>query len=165
VDGHIAGRIALIPMAIFSTGCQTTQKELPKSDFQFYLESKENSKDEIWSASATMPISALKINIYAYPILLAGDVELAHISESNFGKCISFKLTQRATVEFYKLSVECVGQKIIFIFNGKALGLSMPIANVIRDGTFIIFPEVEEEDLEALLRDINDTVMKLKKLQ
>jgi hypothetical protein len=152
-------------MAIFFQGCQTTSKKLPKSDFQFYLESKENSKDEIWSASVTMPISALKINIYSCPIVFAKDVEFARIGESGFGKCISFKLTQRATIEFYKLSAECVGRKIIFIFNGKALGLSAPIDHAIGDGVFIIFPEMEEEELESLVGDINDTAVKLKKLK
>jgi hypothetical protein len=157
--------MALILVAAFFQGCQTTSKELPKSDFQIYLESKESSEDKIWSASTTMPVSALKINICSYPILFAGDVEFARISESNFGKCILFKLTQRATIELYKLSVECAGRKIIFIFNGKALGLSMPIGDAIGDGTFVIFPEIEEENLESLVTDINDTIAKLKKLK
>ncbi|MDR0590449.1 MAG: hypothetical protein LBG09_01140 [Puniceicoccales bacterium] len=145
-------------------GCQTA-KDLPKSDFHFYIESKENSPNTTWIPTAVLPISGLSIGVCSYPAFFAKDVEFARTVASNFGKCILFKLTQQAAFELYKLSVECSGRKIIFIFNGKALGLSTPIDGTIRDGAFTIFPEVDESELEMLVADINDTVAKIKKLK
>ncbi|MDR2812463.1 MAG: hypothetical protein LBB05_01565 [Puniceicoccales bacterium] len=160
----ILGRTFFAVALIFFAGCQTS-KDLPKCDFQFFIEQKSNADDFLWSSTATMPISHLTINICSQPILLANDMESVRIAQSNFGKFLVFQLTQRAAVEFYKLSVEGLGRKIVFVFNGKALGLSMPIRNVTLDGTLAIFPEIEDHELDQLVKDINDTITKLKKIK
>ncbi|MDR1591096.1 MAG: hypothetical protein LBR92_03855 [Puniceicoccales bacterium] len=154
--------VVLVALGLLFGGCKTI-KDLPKSDFQFFIEQKSNRDDLFWSSTAILPISQLNINICSQPILLANDVESVSIAQSNFGKCLIFQLTQRSAIEFYKLSVDGLGRKIVFVFNGKALGLSMPICNATLDGTFAIFPETE--DLEPLVKDINDTILKLKKLK
>ncbi|MDR1303167.1 MAG: hypothetical protein LBJ81_00935 [Puniceicoccales bacterium] len=145
-------------------GCQTA-KDLPKSDFHFYIESKENSQNATWIPTAILPVSGLSVGVCSYPAFFPKDVEFARIVTSNFGKCILFKLTQQAAIELYKLSVECSGRKIVFAFNGKALGLSAPIDGTIMDGAFTIFPEVEESELETLVAEINDAATKVKNLK
>jgi hypothetical protein len=160
-------RVSLLGLSLLlglSGGCQTN-RDLPKSDFHFYIESHENSQNASWIPTAVMPISGVSISICTCPAFFSKDVEFARTATSNFGKCILFKLTQQAAVELYKLSVECTGRKIIFTFNGRALGLSMPIANPIMDGTFAIFPEIEESELETLVADINDAAHKIKKMK
>jgi hypothetical protein len=157
-------RVLLLILGLLFGGCKTT-KDLPKFDFQFFIEQKSNTDDFLWSSTATMPISHLSINICSQPILLANDIEWVRIAQSNFGKCLIFQLTQRAAIEFYKLSVEGLGRKIVFVFNGKSLGLSMPISNTTLDGTLAIFPEMEDDALDQLVIDINDTIVKLKKLK
>jgi hypothetical protein len=157
-------RVGLVALGLFFGGCKTT-KDLPKSDFQFFIEQKSDTDSFLWSSTATMPVSHLSINICSQPILLANDIELVRIAQSNFGKCLIFQLTQRAAIEFYKLSVDGIGRKIVFVFNGKAIGLSLPIRNATSDGTFAIFPEMEDHELDQLAEDINDTIVKLKKLK
>jgi hypothetical protein len=154
--------LLLIP-EIFLTGCQTT-KELPSSNFHFFLEQGSNEENLVWSSMAVMPISDLKINICSQPIFFATDIDLVRIAESNFGKCLIFQLTQRAAIEFYKLSVEGLGRKIVFVLNGKVLGLVLPISNAM-EGTFAIFPEMDEGELDQLVADLNDAVKQLKKLK
>jgi hypothetical protein len=151
-------------ISLLFVGCRTA-KDLPKSDFFFYVESKEKGKHLAWSPTATMPVSKLKINICPYPFLFSKDVDFAQITTSNFGKCILFKLTKQASIEFYKLSVEGAGRKIVFVFDNAPMGLSMPIPHATMDGTFIIFPEIEENKLESLIIDINETIAKMKKLK
>jgi hypothetical protein len=162
-ERRILGSVALLLLCL-AGGCQTV-RDLPKSDFHFYIESKENSQNATWIPTAVLPVSGLSIGVCSYPALFPKDVEFARIVTSNFGKCILFKLTQQAAIELYKLSVECSGRKIIFVFNGKALGLSMPIDGTIMDGAFTIFPEVDESELETLVADINDTANKVKKIK
>ncbi|MDR0417969.1 MAG: hypothetical protein LBH08_00845 [Puniceicoccales bacterium] len=157
-------RIFFFVTLIFFTSCQTT-KDLPKFDFQFFIEQKSKGDDFVWSSTATMPVSHLSIHICSQPILLAGDIESVRITQSNFGKCLIFQLTQRAAIEFYKLSVEGLNRKIVFVFNGKAIGLSMPIRDAKPDGTFVIFPEMEDHELDQLVKDIDDTIVKLRKLR
>jgi hypothetical protein len=156
--------VGLLLLGLSICGCKTT-KDLPKCDFQFFIEQKSNADDFPWSSTATMPVSHLSINICSQPILLASDMESVRIAQSNFGKCLIFLLTQRATIEFYRLSVEGLGRKIVFVFNGRALGLSMPIHNATPDGTLAIFPEMEDRELDQLVADANDTIAKLKKLK
>lgn len=156
--------MGLLMVGLLLGGCRTA-KDLPKSDFQFFIEQKSDMDNFLWSSTATMPISHLSINICSQPILLANDVESVRIAQSNFGKCLIFQLTQRAAIEIYKLSVDGVGRKIVFVFNGKALGLSLPIRNTTLDGTFAIFPEMEDHELDQLAKDVNDTIVKLKKLK
>ncbi|MDR1366506.1 MAG: hypothetical protein LBJ13_01190 [Puniceicoccales bacterium] len=158
------GRVFFFVALIFFTSCQTT-KDLPKFDFQFFIEQKSNGGDFIWASTATMPVSHLNIPICSQPILLAGDIESVRIAQSNFGKCLIFQLTQRAAIEFYKLSVEGLNRKIVFVFNGKSVGLSMPIRDTKPDGTFAIFPEMEDHELDQLVKDISDTIVKLRKLK
>ncbi|MDR2372169.1 MAG: hypothetical protein LBD60_03420 [Puniceicoccales bacterium] len=157
-------RVGLAVVGLLLGGCRTA-KDLPKSDFQFFIEQKSDTNNFLWSSTATMPVSHLSINICSQPILFANDIESVRIAQSNFGKCLIFQLTQRAAIEFYRLSVDGLGRKIIFVFNGKTLGLSLPIRNTTLDGTFTIFPEMEDHELDQLVEDINDTVVKLKKLK
>ncbi|MDR2807061.1 MAG: hypothetical protein LBB11_02810 [Puniceicoccales bacterium] len=161
----VSGNILWLWGLVLLSGCQTAKKEFPKSNFHFFIESNEGAPYELWSATATMIISGLKFPICSCPAILASDVDWAQITTSNFGQCILFKLTQRASVELYKLSTVCIGRRIIFAFDGQALGLSMPMSAAITDGTLIIFPEVEEEKLASLVDKINDIVTKLKKLK
>ncbi|MDR3317588.1 MAG: hypothetical protein LBS71_02150 [Puniceicoccales bacterium] len=151
-------------ITLFLNGCQTA-KNLPKSDFHFYIESNETSANALWIRTATMPVSDLKINICPYPALLAKDVEFAQLIPSNVGQCILFKFTHPASVMLYQLSVESVGRKIVLIFNGQPIGLSMPINSTIMDGTLAIFPEINEDELKSVIKEINDTVVKIKKLK
>jgi hypothetical protein len=155
-------RVGLLLLGLFFAGCKTT-KDLPKDDFQFFIEQKSNGDDFLWASTATLPVSQLSVRICSQPILLASDIESVSIAQSNFGQCLIFQLTQRAAIEFYRLSVDGLGRKIVFVFNGKALGLSMPIHSTTLDGTFAIFPETE--DLEPLVKAIGDAILKLKKLK
>jgi hypothetical protein len=139
--------------------------DLPKSNFDFFIEQKSSDNEQIWSATATLPISNLAINICQHPIFLASDIDFITLANSNFGRCIVFQLNQHAAVEFYKLSVDCIGRKIVFVLNGRPLGISLPISGVVSGGAFSVFPEVEDDQLEKLIEELNDVVGKLKKLK
>lgn len=145
-------------------GCQTT-KELPKDDFYFFIEQTDDSDHMIWSGVATLPISQTQVKICNQPILLASDIDCVRIAESNFGKCLIFQLTQRAAIQFFRIIVDSLGRKIVLFFNGKPLGLSLPLEKASLDGTIAIFPEIYDENLDKLVNDLNSAICAIKKLK
>lgn len=91
----------------------------------------------------------------------------AHVSrsESNLGPCLIFHLMQRAIIQFCQLAMEGIGRKIVLCINGQTLGVSSPLQSENFEGTIAVFPEIADDQNDALIRDLNDAIAKLQKLQ
>lgn len=158
------GYRVLLWLLLLLVGCQTT-KELPKNDFQIFIEQQEDSDGLLWASTATLPISQVKIRICNQPVLCPGDMEYVRTTESDFGSCFVFQLTQRAAIQFYRIAIDGQGRKMVLVFNGRPIGLSLPIQQNSLDGTVTIFPEIDEEELSQMADDINQVITSLRKLK
>lgn len=145
---------------LFLAGCQST-KELPKSDFKIFIE----QSDSAWSVTATMPMSQVTIPIYPQPIFFATDIDHVSVESSNLGPCLSFYLTRRAAITFYRFSVESLGRKLVLIKDGEPIGLSLPIQDTDFQGAFLIFPEIDPAILPHLTDELNQIIAQLNRLK
>lgn len=84
----------------------------------------------------------------------------AHVSrsESNLGPCLR-------KIQFCHLAMEGIGRKIVLCINGQTLGVSSPLQSENFEGTIAVFPEIADDQNDALIRDLNDAIAKLQKLQ
>lgn len=84
----------------------------------------------------------------------------AHVSrsESNLGPCLR-------KIQFCQLAMEGIGRKIVLCINGQTLGVSSPLQSENFEGTIAVFPEIADDQNDALIRELNDAIAKLQKLQ
>ncbi|UPA28197.1 MAG: hypothetical protein LW808_002720 [Verrucomicrobiota bacterium] len=149
---------------VLCAGCRTA-RDLPQTDFQFFIEQSPRTGGLIWSHRLQLPISKLQMPVCAQPILLASDIAHVSRSESNLGPCLIFHLRQRAMIQFCQLVMEGIGRKIVLCVNGQPLGVSSPLQSENFEGTITIFPEVADTQIDVLIKELNNTLVKLQKLQ
>lgn len=145
---------------VAAVGCNssTKKKNYPVTVARFFLEADENSA----FASATLPISAVKIAINNKPVLTEFDFTSMQIGESDLGKFLVFNLTPDAARDIYRVTGSNQGKRLVLFINDSPVGARM-IDRAFNAGSIGVFVALPEELLPELVKNLNLTSVDIQK--
>ncbi len=150
----IVGAAALLSLA----GCSTTApRDFTPTQARLFLESTDAS-----APSVKLPKSGVIINVSSKAIITEGDIVNAEVVQVELGKCLLLEVTPAAARDLYRLTVVNQGRRLVLRLNGVALGARL-IDGPFAEGTVIIFVEMTDTELTALVRDLKRTSAELQK--
>ena len=82
--------------------------------------------------------------------------------EVELGRCLMFKLTPAAARDLYRLSVQSQGRRLVLVVNGAPLG-ARRIERPFDDGTVLIFAEINDTELPALVGNMRKSSAELQR--
>jgi hypothetical protein len=146
------GRLLAIFALMLFGGCATT----PSHDYtpavaRFYLES-----TDARSATITLPQSGVQVAVASQPVLTETDITNVEVAKVELGECLMFQLTSAATRDLYRLTGSNQGRRLVLTLNGMPLG-ARRIEQPLADGAVLIFVEVPDSDLPALVARLKKT--------
>ena len=133
-------------------GCSSAPASLERTTLaRLFLESR-----DLTGARTILPQSETVIFVAAKPVFTEFDFVEVEISETELGKCLSFRFTAAAARDLYRLSVVNVGQRLVLTVDGNAMG-ARRIQRPVEDGRLLVFVETPDERLPALQESLQET--------
>ncbi len=154
--------VLLILTGLVLTACQTSSPKEPATApliARFYLEAK---PDEA-AVTVHLPQSGINLNVAPKPVFSEYDLSDAEIARVELGLCLQVKFTPAATRDLYRLSVPAQGRRLVLSLNDEFLGVHR-IEHAMADGLVLIFIEVPEERLPALVKQLKNTSAELARI-
>ncbi len=138
--------LALLP------GCHTAEKvDYTPTLTRFFLEQGDGH-----GVTATLPKSGVKIVIGTKPVFTEGDVLNVELMQVEMGKCLMFQFTPAAARDLYRVSGASQGRRLVLMLNNEPLG-ARRIEGPFSDGTVLVFVEMPDEALPALVTNLKKT--------
>jgi hypothetical protein len=141
----------LLGAALVLAGCHTPPRDYTPTAARFYLEASSGE-----GAVMTLPQSGVQVPISAKPVLSEFDIVDAELVQVELGRCLMFRLTPSAARDLYRLTASHQGSRLVLTLNGVALG-ARRIDGPMGEGTVLIFVEMPDEQLPALVRNLKLT--------
>jgi len=143
---------ALIAFALLGSGCASWQKpsSQPGAYAWFLLEADPDKE----GFPLGLPVSGVAIRVAPKPVISEFDIVEAAVAEVDLGHCLALRLTGEAARDLYRMSVSQMGKRLVLLVNGRALGARV-LDGAIEGGVLFVFVEVTDEELHALVREIN----------
>jgi hypothetical protein len=148
-------------VAVFSAaGCNSPSK---KHDYEttatrFFIEANEGDA----FASAVLPISGVRVAVSNKPFITELDIVHVDSAASDMGKYLVFQLTPSASRDLYRFTGDNQGKRVIAAINGVALG-ARQIDRPFDGGYIAIFVEMPDDQLPALIKNLNATCADIQK--
>ncbi len=151
--------LGLVTM-FFVTGCNSLSK---KHDYEttaarFFIEANEGDA----FASAVLPISGVRVAVSSKPFITELDIVHVDLATSDMGHYLVFQLTASASRDLYRFTGDNQGKRVIVAINGVALG-ARQIDRPFNGGYIAIFVEIPEDQLPALIKNLNATSADIQK--
>ncbi len=148
-------RRVLATIALFAAGCQTTRVEEERALARFYLETRGAGVE------VSLPVSEVTLAIEAKPVLTEFDFVAVELAEVELGRCVLFRLTREAARDLYRLTAANQGRRLVLTIDGEAVG-ARPIEAPMGDGELLVFVEVSDAELDALVRRLQQTTARVR---
>ena len=144
---------SLLLVAALLGGCQSP----PPASFQpvavrFFLETRPGEP----GVPVQLPQSGVTLRVGARPVLGEFDVVNAEVAQVELGRCLMVQLTPAAARDLYRLSAGAQGRRLVLTLNDRVLG-ARRIDQTMADGTVLVFVELPDERLPALVGRIKRT--------
>jgi hypothetical protein len=104
----------------------------------------------------TLPVSGVHVRVAPKPVITEYDITSVAEARVDLGNCLLFQLTPAASRDLYRLSAENIGRRLVLLINGRPLGARV-IDRPLEAGMLLIFVEVPDASLPALVDDLNHT--------
>lgn len=140
-----------IALATLASSCHTPPRDYTPTAARFYLEAPAGQ-----GAVATLPESGVRIPIGAKPVISEFDLVDAEIAQVELGPCLMFRLSPAAARDLYRLTAANQGRRLVLTLNNAAAG-ARRIDAPMGDGTILIFIEMPDDQLPALVRNLKIT--------
>lgn len=140
-------------------GCRTAKPPLDYTPTlaRFFLESSDSG-----AAAVILPQSGTHVPIAPKPSFTEGDIVNVELMQVELGKCLMFQLTPMAARDLYRLSGANQGRRLVLLMNNVAMG-ARRIDRPIADGAVLIFVEIEDAALPALVDNLKKTSSRLQR--
>ena len=147
-----------VALALALSGCATSKppKDYKPMAARFFLEASGDG------TPVTLPLSGVRVAVNSKPVLTEGDFINVELVQVDLGKCLFFQLTPTATRDFYRLSVTHQGRRLVLVINDAPIGARL-IDSPISNGAVLVFAEVPEPDLPALVDNLKKTTVAVQK--
>lgn len=152
-------RVAMAAVVMVGwVGCSTSApRDFTPTQARLFLESTDAS-----APTVRLPKSGVMINVSSKAMITEGDIVNAEVVQVELGKCLLLQVTPAAARDLYRFTVVNQGRRLVLTLNGVALG-ARQIDGPFGEGTVIIFVEVTDEELSALVRNLKRTSVELQK--
>jgi hypothetical protein len=143
--------------AVAGCGSVATPKDYTPTQARLFLESADRS-----APSVRLPTSGAVVAVSPKAIITEGDIVDAEVMQVELGRCLLLRLTPTAARDLYRLTVVNQGRRLVLTLNDVALGarvIDAPLA----EGAVLIFVEVPEAELPALVRNLKLTSAELQR--
>lgn len=141
------------------SGCATEPKvrDFTPTQARLFLES-----TDVSAPSVKLPKSGVIISVSSKAIITEGDIVDADVAQVELGRCLLLRVTPAAARDLYRLTVLNQGRRLVLTLNDVALG-ARKIDGPFAEGTVLVFVEVTDAELTALVRDLKRTSAELQK--
>lgn len=147
----------LAGLSLFS-GCQSSEKiDYTPTLARFFLEQTDKA-----TVTATLPQSGVKVATGSKPVFTEGDVLNVELMQVELGKCLMFQLTPAAARDLYRVTGASQGRRLVLFLNNVPMG-ARRIDAPFTDGSVLVFVEVPEADLPALVTNLKKTTAAVQK--
>jgi hypothetical protein len=141
-------------------GCNSLSK---KKDYdptvaRFLIEA--NERDAF--ATVTLPISGVQIAVNNKPIVSEFDFTAVELAKSELGQFLVFYLTADAARDIYRVTGSNQGRRLVLFINGQPVGARV-IDGAFNTGSIAVYPELPDEVLPKLVKNLNGTSADLQK--
>lgn len=144
-------------VCIALSGCRTADPAFRPTWARFFLESADGR-----GMPLVLPQSEVRITVNQRPVFTEADIINVDIAQVELGRCLAFQLSSSATRDCYRLTGSSQGRRLVLAINGEPFGarrIEGPIAN----GLVMVFVELPDSALPALVSDMRRSTAKLQK--
>jgi hypothetical protein len=138
--------------ATFLGGCMSPPPANQPAVARFFLETRPGES----GVAVQLPQSGTTLEIGPKPVLAEFDIVNAEVVQVDLGRCLLVQLTPAAARDLYRLSAGALGRRLVLTLDDRVLGarrVDQPMA----DGAVLVFVEVPDEQLPAIVRRIKHT--------
>lgn len=151
--------VALGAFALLVAGCRSNpQRDYTPTVARFLLEARPSES----GVPVTLPESGVQINALRKPVVAEFDIVNVELAQVALGKCLLFQLTPAATRDLYRLTGSNQGRRLVLMLNDAPLG-ARRIDGAWTDGTILMFVELPESELPALVTNLKRTATDIQK--
>jgi hypothetical protein len=147
-------------VVLLGAGCRSLSSADPAAPLvpiRFHLESADGK-----GAVVELPRSGVKLSINAQPVFTEVDVIEADVARVELGDCLRFQLTGAGARDLYRLTASHQGRRLVVFLNGAAVG-ARRIDGPFADGAIMIFVELDDAALPALVETVKKSSARLQK--
>lgn len=141
------------------TGCQTPKKDYDLTIARFYMET---NPQQGYAENMMLPLSREVVPVSPSAVITEVDIVAVDLVQVDLGLCMNFKVTPAAARDLYRLSVSNLGRRLVLTLNGTPYGvrqMNLPLSS----GEIMIFAELSDEDLEAMVVNLQETTVDVQK--
>jgi hypothetical protein len=141
-------------------GCGTVgsaDAKAPVVPVRFFLESADGK-----GAVVELPRSGVKISINAQPVFTEADVVNADVARVELGDCLRFQLSGAGARDLYRLTASHQGRRLVLFIHEAPVG-ARRIEGPFTDGSIMIFAELDDAALPALVETVKKSSIALQK--
>ena len=149
----------LLGSLLLAAACQTAP-DTPPRVVRVYLEASPAVPGDDRPV-AVLPESGSAIRLLERPVLGPGDFQRVETVRVDLGLAAAFVLTPAGARKLYRLTVDNLGNRLVFLDNGRPIG-ARAIDGPIRDGILYTFLEVPDAEVPARVAAYNETLALLR---
>jgi hypothetical protein len=145
-----ASAACLLGLAL--AGCQSAPRPASTPEVaRFFLESVDGAGEQV-----TLPQSGVQILVQPKPVITEFDIANVELARVELGLCLAFELTPAAAGDLHRLTAANQGRRLVLLLGGVPFGARY-IAQPMDRGTVLIFIEVPDAALPALVANLKET--------
>ena len=142
-------------IALLAAGCQSSRVGEERALARFYLEASGPGVE------VRLPVSEVELRLEPKPVFTEFDLVAVELAEVALGRCVMFRLTREAARDLYRLTAANQGRRLVLTIDGEALG-ARPIEAPMQDGELLMFLEISDAELDALVRRLQQTTARVR---
>ena len=150
-----------IIFVLFLTGCgSTSTSKKDKENLvipEFFIESRGGIQLS-QPFYVSLPISGARYELFPEPVIRATDIVGVAKARVDLGYCLAFQLDRRGALRFQSITADNIGTHIVLMASRRTIGVRL-IDGVIGDGRIYIFVEYPDDELDELVREMNDALI------
>ncbi|HEY0946058.1 MAG TPA: hypothetical protein VGD81_12355 [Opitutaceae bacterium] len=151
--------IGFCALAFLAGGCRSSAKrDYTPTLARFMIEARESEAGE----AVTLPQSGVQITVLRKPVVAEFDIVNVEVAQVALGQCLLFQLTSSAARDLYRLTGSNQGRRLVLMLDGAPVG-ARRIDGAWSDGTILVFAEVPDSELGALVTSLKRTSADIQK--
>jgi len=107
-----------------------------------------------------LPVSGTAVSVEREPLISEFEITNVELVKVDLGMALLLQVSGEGSRKLYRASVSRMGGRIVLTVNGKPIG-ARRIDSAISDGNFFTFVELPDDELEALVVDLKESIIKL----
>ena len=158
-------RCGLLLVLFYAVGCREDKVDLENLKVpRLMVESRSVQYGDMGGPVVTLPVSQTSIPLQKEPVVSEFEIVNVELVKVELGLALMVQTSSTGARQLYRSSVTNMGNRIVLMINGNAVG-AQRIGAAIEDGRFFTFVELPDEELGDLVLEIKDSLVELQKMK